>query len=361
MAYSGDRRRRLDGRKRAKNKDRRRNQARGAGAHWFKKAENLGIYHDDSKEDEDRVKLSGRIEGFKIRLSRPKVANDALDQPVEWHIELDAPRVCPTLVIKPRDGWSLGRIFSGDGYTTDHEDFDRTVAIEGESDMLLPILTHRVRLMLMGWIERGGAMGERTLSWSFDDEPFAPAVLSRCRRLTGIARRLSLPESARRKRSLQIAVYDPIPGVRLRALRALIAESDTMDEALAQALDVAWEPVGGEYSAIAFDDFVDLLDDAQDAIAHFSIPTVLALLETSSGAVKIAALNRLGAVGNRAHLARLTELSSGFFQWASVKDAARSAAQRIIERGGADIGGLTMVETSIEGRLALIPHLDGED
>ena len=116
-----------------------------------------------------------------------------------------------------------------------------------------------------------------------------------------------------------------------------------MDKELAQALDVAWEPVGGEHSAIAFDDFFGLLENAQDAIAYFSIPTVLALLETGSGPVKIAARNRLGEVGNRAHLARLTELSSAFFQWPAVQEAAWAAAQRIMERGGADIGGLSLV------------------
>ena len=233
MDHSKDRRRRLDGRKRAKNKDRRRNQAQGTGAHWFNKAENIGIYHYDSKEDDENVMLSGRLEGYKIRLSRPKVVNDALDQPVPWTIELDAPRVCKTLMIQPRAGWSLAR--NGDGYMTDHEDFDEIIKLEGQSDMLLPILTHRVRLMLMGWIERGGALRACTLSWSFDDEPFASAVLSRCRRLTSIARRLSLHESARRKRCSQIAVYDPIPAVRPRSLKALIAESDTMDKELAQA------------------------------------------------------------------------------------------------------------------------------
>ena len=84
---------------------------------------------------------------------------------------------------------------------------------------------------------------------------------------------------------------------------------------------------GRAHSAIAFDDFFGLLETAQDAIAYFSIPTVLVLftlletlfVETRSRLVKIAVLNRLGEVGNRAHLARLTELSSAFFQWPSFR------------------------------------------
>ena len=173
MDHSKDRRRRLDGRKRAKNRDRRRNQAQGTGAHWFNKAENIGIYHYDPKEGDENVMLSGRLEGYKIRLSRPKVATEALDQPVPWTIELDAPRVCKTLMIQPRAGWSLARMLSGDGYMTDHEDFDEIIKLEGQSDMLLHSDASG-SFDAYGMDRTGGALRACTLSWSFDDEPLYP-------------------------------------------------------------------------------------------------------------------------------------------------------------------------------------------
>lgn len=227
--------------------------------------------------------------------------------------------------------------------------FDAAVNLTGPAAWILAALSRRAREEIREVLDGGGRVeGGRLYATIRVHRPFQ--LIAHLKRLLLLAQRLSIPDSevtrllARRARDVKRAdaraalarqLIDHAPLIdrfdQLAAVHRALLQNQQDD--LARRLWLAW--VGGDPRRVG------RLDEAK----------VLDLMDAAVP-LRLAAIERLGAIGGQKAIAPLTAASRGFFTSSSVKRAAKAALGQVIARvGQVEAGGLALAAQ--DGRLSL--------
>lgn len=256
------------------------------------------------------------------------------------------------LRITPETRSSLAwqRITGPDAQTGD-ADFDEFANITGPSAWVAAAMTNKTRNQVRAVLQKGGSIENGRILIELVVRRPHPLV-TQVHDLLRLGKRLSLPDSEVTRMLVRRAIATHRDDVRAALVKQLIGfaptiehyrtlvklerflmDGDAQSQQQADALRLAW------------------LKGEPARVAQFPEPTVLRLLDASKP-IRIAAINRLGAIGTANAIAPLTATARGFFTSSSIKRAAKQALERVIERvGHVEAGGLALTQS--DGRLSL--------
>ncbi|MFZ5476320.1 MAG: hypothetical protein ACOZNI_06040 [Myxococcota bacterium] len=298
---------------------------------------------------EDGEALTGERRGVPVRVERYQVGTGRS----RW----GRTRIVAT---GPPAGVRAARGATPGEHVTGDVDFDRAVRVEGDPARIAAALDAGTRRALAALVERDGgrvedgAVAIDFAGWTDDVGRLSAAV----ERVTDVAARLSVPARDEVSRLRAIALEDPVPGARARALRSLrrLHGPEVAGPVATAALGDPWAAVRLTASLILgqpIDAFADETLHAYAPAAPAAIARGLAgdearlaaLLDVDDEEVAVAALEVLAEVGTVASIPRLAPLTTGVFANGRVKRAATGAILCIRDRvGDVDPGRLAVAE-----------------
>ncbi len=330
----------------------------------------MGLYLVEHNRTSGAFCVRGKVAGVRIDLTRHPKREKA---PGKWNWTLKAHEGGLRKRVEfSAERTGLGGLFRDRDYTSGDPVFDDAVRLTGEPHTLCVALTTSTRRWVKGWVDRGGALVDDTLSLDFRATAYAHAILRRARAAARLLRRLEAAVEIQPARLMQIAVHDTLPTVRTIALKYALAlpggplssqpaEDWTHGGALFQAL-----------SAAAHSDHSPLVELAG---AHLSAHFLPGSRATWSESMLIAAaqhgidrgvwrelVSAMGEVGGQRCLDYLVDYAEGWFGLRKGTKQAEAAITTLMTRLGGDTkGALSVVEPLSAGAVSLIAPLDDDD
>ncbi|MFZ5476319.1 MAG: hypothetical protein ACOZNI_06035 [Myxococcota bacterium] len=254
----------------------------------------------------------------------------------------------------------LRSLTGGDDHLVGDPAFDAAHVVDGDPVAFTLLLDGDTRAAVARLVrERGGEVDNGVVQVERRGHVWDPATLAALLDdLASLGRRLGEPVSAGRLRA--VAVGDPEPGVRLRALRALGRGGDSLVAAAAakEALADAATEVRLQATLLLGEPLDAFADEDLLAFAPFDPPglaralarrgdeaRLCRLLDVDHAGVRAAAARGLAEAGTVAAIPSLVPLTNGLLADDDVKRAARAAVEAIRGRlGDVDAGRLALAD-----------------
>jgi hypothetical protein len=340
----------------SRREDRRRRGGANGQRIWERSARQIGLRDVDFDRSGD-VEAQGRVHRLQtvIRGHRPRPNTYA------WTVTVRIPALAGRLSLAPESRLSrLGGVLGNPDIHTGDAEFDARVRVRGIAPYARAALTAPVRRSVLDGLARGIDMSGDRLEWVFDDSPLSRRPVACAARLAQLGSRLLLSRDELAVGLLQNAVWDPLPGVRVRSMEFLVehaggprrhavlqagakgARSDdgSVRRAAAPLLLAAW---------VADPTVINVLGEAQ----------LICMVEGLGARTPPGILRRLGDCGSDQALPALLDLSSGLLLPFAVKEAARGAAAQLRARAGDAGGALSLAPQGEGGGVSLIPKPGG--
>ena len=327
---------------------------------WLRRARQLGLQEDRTVE---AFTLRGKVGGVwcvverqrRSASSQPPAGQEKLDW--RWSVSMTGLQLEGRLTVSAETTMSgLAKLVTGQDILTGDAVFDGAALVRGEPAYALAVLSHNVRRTLAVALSRGVRIGADGLSWGFWDRTLPRRVLSRIRQLAVLAERLALDDEKVHAGLLRNAVRDPMPEVRRRNLQAVAGDQAVPPSPAVVQAAVAAAAADDERlvataagilaRAVRFDaQRIDLLPE----------PGLCCLLRHGPSEHRLHIIGLLAEGGTSWSLGALAEAGRGLLTGRRVREAAREATGRIIDRdGGLKEGGLSLAPAAV-GDLSLIP------
>ncbi len=288
----------------------------GAPGAWLQAYRKAGLR--PKQNDETARVLSGSVGGVEARVERERKVGGW-----SWQITAYEPRVAQKLQLHARRSWSLADRFKG--HSLGDEAFDRQVIVEGDKAFALAALW-RLRPWVQDWVKDGGSLEGGVFSRKLSASATSKAPLAAVVQLAAVARRMGAINKDRPLALIQGLRYEEDVAVRTRLLEAALREVPLLRPELQRVIaDVA------STTPAAAQVLLDLL--GSEDCPPLSEGALLAALPQAKSEQRVAVIERLAEVGGEASLAALAAIASAFFEWPSVKEAAKRAAGLIEARG----------------------------
>ena len=258
-----------------------------------------------------------------------------------WRVQIDG---APPFTCAPEPQMAaFVRLVTGQDVLTGDAAFDKIALISGSANAAVERLDAPRRAAWTRALPMGMTLSADGLSGA---PPLPPVELLADLLITAF----DGPEDPDRwSRLRQRFETEPVGGVRAGLLRHMLMDEQLRDPARAAVLAQALADPSGAVRDLAADEIWPAVESATD-LTFFSGPALAAVLERLSGERQLAAIARLGMVGDEGCVGALVQAGTGLFKGRKLRDATQAAIAEITKRiGGLRTGGLSVADANRGG------------